>query len=126
MERDVVDQVNTLMRIPRRRRHTIARELRSHIEEAQQELQLSGLPSDEAVREGLARFGNPVEIASAFGEVYRPTRRRRVGLAFALAGALLTGAYGFSGTLASATPTHHRPVLHVKVSNVASHSKPHR
>jgi hypothetical protein len=127
MERDVVDQVSALLRLPRRRRQIISRELRTHLEESRRDLQLSGMPADQAAREGIARLGDPHEIAGAFGEVYRPSRRRRVGLAFALAGALLTGAYGFSGTLASATSSaHHRPAVQIRVTHQSHHHRSRR
>lgn len=102
-ERDVIDEIVT--RLPRRRRTGVALELQAHLEETRQELLASGWQDDEARRESVARLGDPQDIATAFGQVYRPKRRARLGLAFGLAGALLLGVYG-TGALASATSAH--------------------
>lgn len=96
----------------RRRRRAIERELRTHLEETQHELISAGWTREDAERESIARFGNLEEIAAGFAHAYRPGHRRRLGLAFGLSGALLVGAYGASGTLASAgSATHHAPNL---------------
>jgi len=94
----------------RRRRSAIERELRTHLEETREELLAAGWKNEDAERESFARFGSPEEVAAGFVHVYRPGHRRRLGLALGLSGALLIGAYGASGTLASArTATHHAP-----------------
>lgn len=112
MERDIIDDLARCLPVTRRRRHAISRELRSHLEETRRELELAGWGPEEAARESLSRLGDLDEIASEFARVYRPSRRTRIGLAFALAGTLLVGAYGASGTLASATSTHHPSPVH--------------
>jgi hypothetical protein len=53
-------------------------------------------------------MGDPDEVFEAFREVYRPHRKLRLGVAFAVAGSMLLGAYGIGGTLASAAQ-HPRP-----------------
>jgi hypothetical protein len=62
----------------------------------------------------MARLGDPREIVDGFTEVYRPSRRNRVALAALLATGLLLGAYGASGTLASAHATRHTTVVHAQ------------
>jgi hypothetical protein len=80
-------------------------ELRSHLQEAQQELEQAGWRPDDAARESLLRLGDPSEIVDGFEQVYRPSRRKQLGLAFALATGMLLGVYGIGGSLASAKPT---------------------
>jgi hypothetical protein len=125
MERDIIDEVSRLVPGSRRRRGAISRELRSHIEAAQHDLELAGWRSDDARREVIARLGDPREIVEGFADVYRPSRRNRVALAGLLASGLLLGAYSASGTLASAHATH-RPATqtHAAVSQV--HHAEHR
>jgi hypothetical protein len=122
MERNVVDELSRAL--PRRRRAAIARELRAHVEDAQRDLQLCGWHPDAAAREAQSRLGDVREIAGAFVEVYRPSRRTRVGLALAVATGMILGIYGLGGSLASAhagkaqthavrVPTvHHAPASH--------------
>ncbi|MGH2449011.1 MAG: permease prefix domain 1-containing protein [Chloroflexota bacterium] len=95
-----------------RRREAIARELRSHVGEAKRELEQAGWDPAAAEQEGLARLGDPTDIAREFHRVYQPSRRNQIGLAFALAGALVLGMFGLSGPLASATSAHHAPAHH--------------
>jgi hypothetical protein len=108
MERNIVDQLSHAL--PRRRRAAIARELRAHVEDAERDLQLAGWHPDDAAREAEVRLGDPDEIAVAFAQVYRPSRRTRVGLALAVATGMIFGIYGLGGGLASAhagkTETH--------------------
>lgn len=119
MERDAIGEWISALRLPRRRRQAIARELQSHLADAQRDLELTGWLPQEAARESLRRLGDPAEIVEAFSHVYRRPRRTTVGLAVALALALLGGAWGASVSLASATavrtpavPAHvvHQPV----------------
>lgn len=121
MEREIIGELGR--GLPRRRREAILRELHSHLEETRRELELAGWRPEDAARESLGRLGDPGEISSAFAQVYKPPRRTRIGLAFALAGALLVGAYGASGTLASATSAHHAPPAHARA---VKHHLPHR
>jgi hypothetical protein len=111
MSRDFIDQWSRSLRVPRRRRRTIALELRSHLQEAQDELIQAGWKPDDAARESVLRLGDPVEMVEGFEQVYRPSRRKQLGLAFALATGMLFGVYGIGGSLASAKPTvnHHTP-----------------
>ena len=124
MERDVVDDLARSLPVSRRRRRAIQRELRSHLEEACLELERAGWSPDDARQESLARLGNREEIAEAFGQVYRPRRRKQFGLAVGLAGALLLGVYG-GGTLASATSAHKATVhtQHAKVTKTVHHCR---
>lgn len=109
MSRDVIDQWGRSLRLSRRRRHAITLELRSHLQEAQQDLEQAGWQPEDAARESLHRLGDPSEIVDGFEQVYRPSRRKQLGLAFALATGMLLGVYGIGGSLASAKPTtgHH-------------------
>jgi hypothetical protein len=100
VERNVVDELSRAL--PRRRRAAIARELRAHVEDAQRDLQLAGWHPAAAAKEAAARLGDAQEIAGAFAEVYRPSRRTRVGLALAVATGMILGIYGLGGNLASA------------------------
>lgn len=104
IERDLLQALSRTVR-NRRQREAITRELRSHLEETRRELELAGLSAAEAERESRARLGSAELIASDFGPVYRPSRRFQLGLACGLAGALILGMFGVSGSLASATTT---------------------
>ncbi|HEX6508537.1 MAG TPA: permease prefix domain 1-containing protein [Chloroflexota bacterium] len=128
MARDTIEQWGQSLRVSRRRRRTIVMELRSHLQESQQELELAGWKPDDAARESLRRLGDPLEIVESFEEVYRPSRRKQLGLAFALATGMLLGVYGIGGSLASATstPAHHKAPttqLHAKVPAPLHHSQ---
>ncbi|HEY8684938.1 MAG TPA: permease prefix domain 1-containing protein [Chloroflexota bacterium] len=117
MSRDVIDQWSRSLRVPRRRRRAITLELRSHLQEAQEELVRVGWNPEDAARESLHRLGDPAEIVEAFEQVYRPSRRKQLGLAFALATGMLLGVYGIGGSLASAKPTTtHRAMKHTAVT----------
>lgn len=111
---DVVQTITSSLRLPSRRRAAIARELRTHLEEAQHDLELSGLRAEEAAREAQRRLGDPAEIADGFSRVHRPPRRAQIFLAFGLASALGLGVFGVSGSMASsAHPAHaHAAPLH--------------
>src|SRR5947209_14524586 len=103
MKQDVVEKLSRNLSVPRRRRGAIAREIRSHVEETRLELVLSGWQPGEAEEEAVRRLGDTDDIAQAFGEVYRPSRRTQLGLAVALATGMILGVYGIGGGLASAT-----------------------
>lgn len=119
MERTTLDDIIQHLRIPHRRRQSIERELRSHLEETRRELELSGWRPEEAERESLNRLGDPREIADGFARVYRPSRRTQVGLAMALATGMLLGMWGIGGSLASATSAHSR--VHAHPAHVTHH-----
>jgi hypothetical protein len=109
VSRDFIDQWGRSLRVPKRRRRAIVLELRSHLQEAQDELIEAGWRPEDAARESVLRLGDPVEMVEGFEQVYRPSRRKQLGLAFALATGMLLGVYGIGGSLASAKPTvsHH-------------------
>jgi hypothetical protein len=109
MSRDVIDQWSRSLRVSRRRKRAITLELRSHLQEAQQELEGAGWSPEDAARECLRRLGDPADIIEGFDRVYRPSRRKQLGLAFALATGMLLGVYGIGGSLASAKPTSAHP-----------------
>jgi hypothetical protein len=111
VEPDITTELNSVRHMSKRSRDAISRELSSHLREAQRELTLLGRSPEEAVAEGRRRLGDPREIAVAFSDVYRRSRRRRIGLAVGLAGALLAGAYSAGSTLASTTSSHHTPIM---------------
>ncbi|GAC1398360.1 MAG: hypothetical protein NVSMB52_11910 [Chloroflexota bacterium] len=113
MEQDMIDQLTRSLRVPRGKRNAIGRELRTHLEEARRELVSSGWHPDEAVRECVTRLGEPAEIADAFSQLYKPSRRSQIGLALALATGMVLGVYGIGGSLASATTSHH-PSPHIQ------------
>jgi hypothetical protein len=125
MERDIIDEVTRRLPGSHRRRGAISRELRSHIEAAQRDLELTGWRREDARREVIARLGDPTEIVEGFAEVYRPSRRNRIGLACLLATGLLLGAYGASGTRASAHATH-PATPQVYTTSRAHHASHHR
>lgn len=89
-----------------RRRREVERELASHLDELQRDLERSGLPPDEAARQSLIRFGDPGEIADGFARVYRPRLSAQLAVAFGLAASLFVGAYS-SGAFASGASSHH-------------------
>lgn len=105
MSRDVIDQWSRSLRVSGRRRRAISMELRSHLQAAQEDLERAGWHPEDAARESLVRLGDPSEIVDGFEQVYRPSRRKQLGLAFALATGMLLGVYGIGGSLASAKPT---------------------
>lgn len=110
MQRDDLEELARSLPVPRWRRGSIVRELRSHVEETHTDLVIAGWPPEEAAREARSRLGDTQEIAASFADVYRPSRSARVGLALALAGGMLLGVFGVSGTLASSPSSHHAPV----------------
>ena len=119
---DVVQTVASSLRLSGRRRTAIERELRTHLEEAQRDLELSGLGIEEAAEEAQRRLGDPVEIADGFSRVHRTPRRVQLVLAFGLASALGLGAFGVSGSLASARPVTH---VHAAPAHLAKHHARH-
>lgn len=118
MERETIDTLTRRLPVSRRRRDAISRELQSHLEDARRDLELAGWHPEDAHREVVARMGDPAEVFEEFSAVYRPRRRLRLGIAFALAGSMLLGAYGIGGTLASARaaqhPAHHAVQRHAR------------
>lgn len=113
---DVVQAIASSLRLSRQRRAAIERELRTHLEDAQRDLELAGLGIEEAAEEAQRRLGDPVEIADGFSRVHRTPRHMRVVLAFGLASALGLGAFGVSGSLASSAhpaKAHAAPAPHV-------------
>lgn len=120
MMRDTIEDLSRSLRLPGRKRRAIERELRAHLEESEHDLEMAGWSREEAAAESARRLGDMAELAGEFSRVYRPSRGRRVGLAFCLASVLCLGAYGASGTLASATATHRSPTA------TATHMQQHR
>lgn len=123
MARDNLEHWSASLRLSRRRRQAIVREIHSHLEEAQDELRRAGWSPEDAARESFTRFGDPAEIATAFEEIYRPSRRKQLALAFALAGSMLVGAYGIGGSLASASPRHSTGTTHAVKHTLAHHRR---
>jgi hypothetical protein len=116
MGRDAVEQLTGSLKVSRRRRRSIERELRAHLEDSRRELELTGLTSVDAARESLSRLGDPDEIVTQFDTVYRPSRRTQIGLALALASGMVLGVLGIGGSLANATSAaHHKPAEHTQV-----------
>ncbi len=123
MSRDIIDQWGRSLRVSRRRRRAITLELRSHLQEAEDELVQAGWQREDAARESLLRLGDPVEIVEGFEQVYRPSRRKQLGLAFALATGMLLGVYGIGGSLASAKPTTNHHALQQARLPAAKHNR---
>lgn len=113
MEPNECNTLNMKLRVPRRKRSEIERELRTHVEDVRRSLLLDGWDPKEAAREASLRFGSTEEVARAFEAVYRPSRRTQIGLALGLAMGMLLGGYGLGGSLASARSTQHRPTHHI-------------
>jgi hypothetical protein len=129
MKRDTITPAIRNLHIPKRRRDDIARELESHLEDARIDLERSGLSAADADRESLIRLGDLTAIAAEFERVYRPPRRKQLGLALGLASALVLGAWGVGGQFASATSAHHRSQptrqpAHVYQSHPSGHTLP--
>ena len=121
--RDTLEELSRSLRVPANRRRAIERELRAHLQEAQHDLEIAGWSREEAAAESARRLGDMGEVAREFSRVYRPSRSRRVILAICLSSVLCLGAYGASGTLASATASHRSPTT----TRTHQHSqKPHR
>ena len=126
MEQEIFDELERSMTLSKGQRRSILRELRGHVKDAQLDLQLAGTPPNEAVRQSVARLGNPAEIGQEFVEAYKRPRRRHFAVSLALAGALLLGAFGAGASLAS-TPhpnAPHKPAIHA-VSKSVSQSRSH-
>lgn len=115
MERNVIQDLTHAL--PRQRRTAIARELRSHLDEIRRDLEEEGWRPADAMREAETRLGDVSEIAAAFEDVYRPSRRSRVGLALALATTMLVTVWGVGGTLASATAARHHSPSYTQVTH---------
>lgn len=113
MEPDPIDDFHRSRPVSRRRQAAIARELSGHIEETHRDLILAGWQPTEALSEARRRLGDGNEIAAAFTEVYRPSRRVQLSLALTLATGMLAAGYGLGGTLASATAVHLPVIAHV-------------
>jgi hypothetical protein len=125
----MIDQWSRSLRVSRRRKRAIVAELHSHLQESQRELELAGWHPEDAARESLRRLGDPSEFIGEFEQVYRPSRRKQLGLAFALATGMLLGLWGIGGSLASATSTspHHKALpAHAQKAraNQLTHGKP--
>lgn len=120
MEVDTLNDLVRPLRVSRRRKKAIVRELRGHLEETRLELMGAGWSIEDAERESLARLGDPAEVIDGFRDVYQPGRTR-LALGLGLAGALLLGVYG-GGSLASATAAHKStPQPHAVVQSTAHH-----
>lgn len=113
MEQSHLEEFTRRLRLPRRRKHAIARELASHLAEARHDLVLSGWKPEDAGREALARLGEPAALVDAFESVHRPSRRARTGLVLALAVGTLFGVYGIGGSFASATVVRPKQPPHI-------------
>lgn len=112
MARDTIEQLTRSLRVPRRRRWIIERELRAHLEDSRRDLETHGVSPSEAAVASLTRLGDPDEIALQFDTVYRPKRRSQLALALALASGMILGGYGIGGSLARATPARHPATTH--------------
>lgn len=121
---DVIQTISASLHLSSGRRAAIARELTTHLEEAQRELELAGLATEEAAREASRRLGDPMEIADGFSRVHRAPRRTQLVLAFGLASALGLGAFGVSGSLASSAHTAHAHAAPAHSVRRPHHSRP--
>jgi hypothetical protein len=108
-----LDDVTCRVRVTRRRKNAIARELASHVADARHDLVLSGWKAEDADREALIRLGDPQDLADAFTVVHRPSRRAQFGMAAALATGMILGVYGIGGSFASARAVRSAPHHHV-------------
>src|SRR5579872_920213 len=117
MEANPIEELSRGLRLSRRRRQTIERELETHVEDARRDLELAGWSPESARRESFERLGDPGEIAQGFERAYRPRRKNQIGLSVALATGLIMGVYGIGGSLASARSVHHAPtrISHIQV-----------
>jgi hypothetical protein len=106
MHQDILSDLTRSLRVTRRRKTAITRELQSHLQDVREDLIRSGWSPGDAAREAAARLGDPTDLAREFSGVYRPSRRGRLGMALVLASGMLLGAYGIGGSLASATAVH--------------------
>lgn len=110
MAEDFLSGFARRLKISDGRRDQVIRELRTHIEASRNDLELSGRPPDEAMRESLDRFGDPGEVADMLSVVHRShlPKFKLVAIAtIALAG--LSAWLGTSHTFASGArhPIHH-------------------
>ncbi|HEV3310107.1 MAG TPA: permease prefix domain 1-containing protein [Chloroflexota bacterium] len=102
MAEDFLSGFARRLKISDGRRDQVIRELRTHIEASRNDLELSGRPPDEAMRESLDRFGDPGEVADMLSVVHRShlPKFKLVAIAtIALAG--LSAWLGTSHTFAS-------------------------
>lgn len=113
MAEDLLKGVAERLRVTDGRREMVIRELHAHLDDSRRDLELSGRSTDDAARESIRRFGDPVEVAAMLSEVHRrrlPRVKMVAAVTFALAG--LSAAFGAAGTFASAphhsgNHTHH-------------------
>ncbi|HXT35130.1 MAG TPA: permease prefix domain 1-containing protein [Chloroflexota bacterium] len=94
----------------------LGEELRGHLEDTAQELQLAGMNPRESEREAMRRLGSPEVIAAAFrAERKRASHRPRVLLAAAALAASLLGSAAVSAahyqhpTVPAAPAANHAP-----------------
>ena len=106
----------------------IIRELSSHLQASQYELELAGRTPADAAEESVRRFGDPAEVAEMFTAVHRahvPKLRLVAGVVLALAG--ISAWFGTSGTFAAPhkpvhTPTHHRSAHRTEAQSPFRHA----
>jgi hypothetical protein len=124
---DMLNALSQRLHLDGQERELVLRELQSHLEESQRYLEACGCSPEEARRESIERFGDPLEVADMLSDVHRhrPSRFRLL-MAATFAIAALMAAFGAGGTLASTTgnhPTHHTKSL-VQHTQRATHHRP--
>ncbi len=102
-----------------------AAELRGHLEDAANDLQMGGLNPAESAREAMRRFGPPDDIGMAFARAhaarrpFMPIMRRPRSLVVALVAALALAILGGSAVAAARTPGQS------SIRQVRAHSHPY-
>jgi hypothetical protein len=112
MAEELLDAVAHGLGVKGRSGRQIMRELHSHLQASQYELELAGRAPDDAARESVRRFGDAEEVAEMLTAVHRtrvPKVRLVAAITLALAG--ISAWFGTSGTFAAP----HRP-MHVQRS----------
>lgn len=127
MAEDYLRDVSERLRVTELGNEQIIRELRSHLQASQYDLELSGCPPERAAQESVRRFGDPDDVAEMLSLVHR-RRAPRFGAVLVLTIALggLSAWLGTSGTFAALNqPRHHTHALtrhssHVQIARLCS------
>ncbi|HVC82343.1 MAG TPA: permease prefix domain 1-containing protein [Chloroflexota bacterium] len=113
---EYLGQIRAGINLPSVETSDLTEELRGHLEDAAQELQLAGMNSLDSEREAMRRLGSPKVIAAAFRtERKRASRRPRV-----LAGAAALAASLLGSAAVSAAHYQHPPVPSAPAANHAA------
>jgi hypothetical protein len=123
MAEDLIKDVSGRLRVRGTGGDQILRELHSHLQASQYDLELRGSPPEEAARETIRRFGDPAEVAEMLTAVHRshiPKLRLIGAVTLALAG--LSAWFGTLGTFAAPHAAPHSRHHHARIHRGHRHA----